>query len=73
MTQHDHTGPWAAIFVAVILLSLTIYGFTMVSQHQLDVIYDRVGAIQRQLECSSADTFVTDQEGNEYCLDVAGD
>jgi hypothetical protein len=68
--RHDHNGPWGAIFAALMLLVLGFYLVLALGQHQFKVIYDRVGEIQRQLECWPAEVLVTDQEGNEYCFDV---
>lgn len=68
--RHDHGGPWVMIGVAIALLFAGWYLALMLSQHQFDVIYDRVGGIQRQLECLPTEKLVTDHEGNEYCLEM---
>lgn len=68
MSEHDHHGPWFGIGIAIVLLFAAWYAAFMGTQHQLSVIYDRVAAVQRQLECAPTETFVTDDEGNEYCF-----
>ncbi len=69
--MHDHNGLAAAIVIAALLVFLAWYGLLFATQHRFDVIYDRVGDIQRQLECSPSETLVADHEGNEYCVDTS--
>lgn len=71
MEGHEHNGLVAAIAITALLISLAWYGLGLATQHRFDVIYDRVGDIQRQLECPPTETLVTDNEGEEYCVDVA--
>ena len=67
--EHDHDGAWCAIFLGIVLLFLFAFGTFLVQAHQFDVIYDRVGEMQRQLECPLGELLVIDHDGIEYCLD----
>jgi hypothetical protein len=71
MSNHDHVGAWWLIGIVLVGIFLFAYITFFVQMHQFDVIYDRVGDIQRQLECPPGETFVVDHEGEEYCVDVA--
>lgn len=68
--RHDHVGPWWLIGVALLLLFVGWYTVLFVNQQQFSVIYDRVGAIQRQLECPPTELLVADHEGTEYCFEI---
>lgn len=69
--HHNHVGPWWGIGVVLVALILCAYGRLMLTTHQFDVIYDRVGTIQRELECADAgEVLVADHEGDEYCLAI---
>lgn len=68
--KHDHAGPWWAIGVALVALILATYAQLAVTQHQFNVIYDRVGEIRREMECERGEILVTDHEGDEYCLEA---
>lgn len=69
--EHSHTGIETAIILVLGLICLGIFGSFLGQQYQFDVIYDRVGEIQRQLECSPGELLVTDHDGVEYCLNPA--
>ena len=65
---HSHDGTEIVLLLIIVLGCLGLFGVFMGSQYQFDVIYDRVGEMQRQLECPPEEVFVTDQDGIEYCL-----
>lgn len=69
--MHDHIGPWWGIGIALVFLCVGLYTGMVVNNHRLNVIYDRVGVIQRQLECPPTELLVRDHEGNEYCFEDA--
>ncbi len=68
---HDHDNAWTGIFVAIVLVCGLAIGTLIGQQHQFQVIYDRVGEMQRQLECPPGELLVADHDGVEYCLDPA--
>ncbi len=68
MDKHDHLGPWWGIGIALIAMLVVGYILFLTVQHQFEVIYDRVGEMQRQLECPPGELLVTDQDGVEYCI-----
>jgi hypothetical protein len=57
------------VFLAALVLAW--YSILMLHAYQFDIIYDRVGDMQQQLECPPTEAYVTDLDGNEYCVDVA--
>jgi hypothetical protein len=71
--RHNHAGPWYLIGVVLGALVIGVYTLAFVLNHRIDVIYDRVGEIQRQLECPPTELLVSDHEGNEYCFGVPED
>lgn len=68
--QHDHVGPWWGIAIALAVIIVLSYVFLMMEQHQFDVIYDRVGEMQRQMDCWPDKLLVADHDGNEYCFEI---
>lgn len=67
---HSHNAAWGTLSLIVLALCSGLFGMFVGNQHQFDVIYERVGEIQRELDCPPGETFVTDQDGIEYCLEV---
>ncbi|KKM25871.1 hypothetical protein LCGC14_1590540 [marine sediment metagenome] len=66
--SHDYEGAWYAIFLVFAVLFTFTIGTFMLQDYQIDVIYDRVGEMQRQLDCPPGELLVADHDGVEYCL-----
>lgn len=65
---HSHDSAWGTTTGVFIGMAILIAGAFIGQQHQFDVIYDRVGEMQRQLECPPGELLVTDHDDVEYCL-----
>ena len=66
---HEHAMYDVGIVIVFILLFVGLVTLAEVNNARLDIIYDRVGEMQRQLECPPSELIVTDNDGVEYCLD----
>ena len=73
MENHDHGGPWLLITAVAVLLGAWTSAMMMLHAHQFAVIYDRVAEIQREMECEPPEVFLTDQDGNEFCVEPKED